>query len=683
MSSAAASSPKKVSFQEAAKQHDTAAASTAAPAEAEVPPAEHSAADSSKPEQPVTQSAVHLAPVATSPTCSTPQEISPNLRIVRDRRKAEPQEDPDRRDRLRKVEVKKRTLTIFQKYVLAPLVDFIMWAIVNVFFREVSVVGLENVPKAGPVIFYGNHQNQFMDGMMIRAHCGRSVRFIVAEKSMHRPIIGHFAMLMESVPVVRPQDVPNVSGEGKLVMAEGTEVKGEGTKFASILSEGDVITWRLPGNKEKSSAQIVRVRSDTNVVLSMPVKEEDRITQPTPFKYSRRIDHSEMYAEVYHTLAKGGCIGIFPEGGSHDRTSLLPLKAGVALFTLGAAERGIDVKMVPCGLTYFYGHKFRSRAHIEFGKPLEPSAECIEQFRTAKRDAVGSLLKTLDSSLRSVTINVPDWASLKFLHAFRRLYHPPHIILETRDYLRLARRLAVLIMDHDADPKFADFRIKVENYLDYCNALLIRDSQVATLERLGEESLTMGGKLLARRIGMIIFLGVVLIPFCIISVPVGILASVLAEAHAKTALAESSVKVVAADVKASHKIVIGFVLVPLTYVLFSILVFLWSDLRTALTVLFSLPMAMYVSLLIIQEFVLELHATLPLLMSILSKHKQFLRLFERRRTLVSMAKEIVTMYDPQLNAELECYASIVQENTLRQPSLFSLRHASRHIDKLQ
>lgn len=35
-------------------------------------------------------------------------------------------------------------------------------------------------------------------------------------------------------------------------------------------------------------------------------------------------------------LTKGQSIVIFPEGGSHDRTDLLPIKAGVTVMALGA-----------------------------------------------------------------------------------------------------------------------------------------------------------------------------------------------------------------------------------------------------------------------------------------------------------------------------------------------------------
>lgn len=62
-------------------------------------------------------------------------------------------------------------------------------------------------------------------------------------------------------------------------------------------------------------------------------------------------------------------IGIFPEGGSHDRTDLLPLKVGIALIAYSALEQnGSSVPIVPVGLNYFRGHRFRGRVTVEFGK---------------------------------------------------------------------------------------------------------------------------------------------------------------------------------------------------------------------------------------------------------------------------------------------------------------------------
>jgi len=41
-----------------------------------------------------------------------------------------------------------------------------------------------------------------------------------------------------------------------------------------------------------------------------------------------------MYEAVFNHLALGRVVGIFPEGGSHDRPDLLPIKAGISIMAL-------------------------------------------------------------------------------------------------------------------------------------------------------------------------------------------------------------------------------------------------------------------------------------------------------------------------------------------------------------
>ena len=71
----------------------------------------------------------------------------------------------------------------------------------------------------------------------------------------------------------------------------------------------------------------------------------------------------KVFEAVVDKIIAGEAIGIFPEGGSHDRAELLPLKAGVTIMALGALQKdpGLDLKLVPVGLNYFHGHKWRSK----------------------------------------------------------------------------------------------------------------------------------------------------------------------------------------------------------------------------------------------------------------------------------------------------------------------------------
>lgn len=62
------------------------------------------------------------------------------------------------------------------------------------------------------------------------------------------------------------------------------------------------------------------------------------------------------------------------QGGSHDRTTLLPLKAGVAVMAVNALKSGAeDVLIVPVGLTYHNPHKTQSRASVTIGEPIPVS----------------------------------------------------------------------------------------------------------------------------------------------------------------------------------------------------------------------------------------------------------------------------------------------------------------------
>jgi glycerol-3-phosphate O-acyltransferase/dihydroxyacetone phosphate acyltransferase len=582
----------------------------------------------------------------------------------------------DHRDGLRSVAYGQRALSLLQRLTLVPLMDAVIWLLVNVFYREVIVVGGENIPDKGPVVFYGNHQNQFIDALILRSQCKRDVRFIIAEKSMTRPIVGHFARLMNSVPVTRPQDVPAAAGKGFITGINGATVTGKDTHFSKY-HPGDLIllpTLEDGTSKDSGKAQVQAITSDTVLTINKPFPVNvDATTHPDGVRYliSERIDNSEMYAEVYGTLRGNNAIGIFPEGGSHDRPSLLPLKAGVALFSLGSAERGVNPTIIPFGLTYFYGHRFRSVAHIEFGKPIVASADMVKRFTSNKREVTQEFLQTLDASLRGITINAPDYDTIKFIHEFRRLFQPHNVILPAQQYLQLFRRLSKLVQSNSSHPGLMTFRENVERYMDKCNSLFLRDAQVATLKNIETRPTR---RLLLRRIIMLTVIGVVLMPFAVIGLPVGFIANKMADVHAAHAKAASDVKLFGKDVKATYKMIVGFTLFPLVCLLISTCAFFLEDLHTAITVFVCIPLMMYVSLHIGRDWIMESRAAFPLFLSILSKHKQFAPLYERRQTLVMQAWSVVAELDPSLGQEIIGFAT---DRPTREASLFSLRHVSK------
>ena len=81
-------------------------------------------------------------------------------------------------------------------------------------------------------------------------------------------------------------------------------------------------------------------------------------------------------------MLSGRSIGIFPEGGSHDRTEMLPIKAGVSIMALGAMARDpkCRIAVVACGLKYFKPHAFRSKVIIEFSRPYRIPTELVREY---------------------------------------------------------------------------------------------------------------------------------------------------------------------------------------------------------------------------------------------------------------------------------------------------------------
>ncbi|MEM9689456.1 MAG: lysophospholipid acyltransferase family protein [Pseudomonadota bacterium] len=74
--------------------------------------------------------------------------------------------------------------------------------ITTTFFRRIDVVGAENIPADGPVIFAGNHPNALMDGWLIAARCGRwPLHFMVNAKLWKFRGLGALLNASGAVPV--------------------------------------------------------------------------------------------------------------------------------------------------------------------------------------------------------------------------------------------------------------------------------------------------------------------------------------------------------------------------------------------------------------------------------------------------------------------------------------------------
>ena len=268
--------------------------------------------------------------------------------------------------------------------------------------------------------------NQFVDAAVMVVANPHRLRFLIAEKSFNTRIVGDIARAIGSIPVARPQDTAQ-KGTGT-IRFEGLRLMGRGTSFTTLKKGAKLRPGRSP-NAYKVKAVISdteaelaeelgepspldenvcqltlrsRSKDSSTTAVSVATTNSTSTTEPTlttttvspeklwvEYDILEFIDQGKVFEKVHLGLAQGSCIGIFPEGGSHDNTDLLPLKVGVASIAFGVLDKfDVNVPIVPVGLNYFRGHRFRGRVVVEFGQPIYLDKALIQKYKESKREVI-------------------------------------------------------------------------------------------------------------------------------------------------------------------------------------------------------------------------------------------------------------------------------------------------------
>lgn len=458
------------------------------------------------------------------------------------------------------------------------------------------------MPEKGPVIIVAApHANQFVDSVilmrLVKEHRDRRVAFLIAKKSMKEPYVGALAGCMGPLPVARAMD--NVKpGKGTIYQpdpeGDPTLIHGIETDFTTpeYMTDGIIVLPRV-GKTSPESAPIEKIigpdklrikkpfkSANSAKQLSLKVDEKDKnVNKGTVFKVAPHIDQKEMFETVFEGLSDGGCIGIFPEGGSHDRSDLLPLKAGAALMALGALSRDPDcgLSIVPCGMNYFHAHKFRSRAVIEFGEPIKVHPDQVDAYNKGgddRRNAVGSLLETIYQGLSTVTQISPDEETLLIVQATRRLYLPLRKKLPLSLVIKFNRRLLKGYTRYKDDPRVIKLKKAVLDYNRRLRALGIRDHQIEW-GNFKERPWWLTLYTLIYRLTQLVLFGLGTLPGLILFWPVFVTTKIISVQKRRKALAGSVVKLRGHDVVTTWKIIVAMVFAPALYTFYTVAGTVW------------------------------------------------------------------------------------------------------------
>ncbi|KAK5119779.1 hypothetical protein LTR85_007355 [Meristemomyces frigidus] len=493
--------------------------------------------------------------------------------------------------------------------------DIFLWiftVITDLFFREIHPRSTWRIPRQGPIIFVAApHANQFIDPLIlmrvVRQDAHRRIAFLIAEKSMRRRFIGFAASLVGSVSVGRALDSKKPA-KGKIYLpdpeGDPTLIKGNGTDFTDgkMFQPGGLLV--LPSvNSTAANSEIHEILGPNELRLKKPFKGDIALKQltgqdigegnghlpgdhapeksgqefeGTSFSAAPHVDQSAVYDAVFKRIREGGCIGIFPEGGSHDRTELLPLKAGLAIMALGALAENPDcgVTIVPVGMNYFHAHKFRSRAVIEFGAPISIDPKLVEQYKSGdRRGATGEVLQIVYDRLTAVTTLAPDYDTLMLIQAVRRLYNPKGERLPLPMVVELNRRLIKGYTKYKDDPRVVNLRKAVLDYNRTLFRLNVRDHQVSYAKFAWYKVVAT----IIYRIAKLGVLSIAVLPGTVLFAPVFIAGKTISTFKAKEALAASTVKIRARDVVATWKILVSMALTPILDIFYTVMLTWWTN----------------------------------------------------------------------------------------------------------
>ncbi|MBK7537997.1 MAG: 1-acyl-sn-glycerol-3-phosphate acyltransferase [Myxococcales bacterium] len=464
------------------------------------------------------------------------------------------------------------------------VLQWFLGLITRVFFRQVEVVGLEHVPVTGPVIFAGNHPNSLIDPVLIITTCGRKVHFAAKDTLFSSRLLRMVLRGVGAVPVARRDD----HGSGK-------------------------------------------------------------------------VDNDAAFTAMFQVLGGGGAIGIFPEGLSHDRSELAKLKTGAARLALGgAAHCKGPVSIVPCGLTFIHPKRFRSRVMVQYAEPIvidgadeaaleasllaaaggaklpaapkpdaapEPAASAAAGSALDSPERVRALTSSLDLALRRLTINAPDWDTVRALDVVRRLYQPQEISIEER--VELARRFNTAYPKVADDPRVVSTMTKVRAYQQELDELGITDRELARdLSKLEI------GVRLARHVSLVAFW----LPMTAPGAPLHLPTVLFARIAGKRLTPRK-------DVVATTKLLIGLLLAMASYVV-AVLVIGWRvGWQWALLAAAVLPLSGWATLRVLDRFRLVRRA-LGTLLRRLRFRKEVVRLRAQRAQLVAEVIGVVNQVRP-------------------------------------
>jgi glycerol-3-phosphate O-acyltransferase / dihydroxyacetone phosphate acyltransferase len=212
-----------------------------------------------------------------------------------------------------------------------------------------------------------------------------------------------------------------------------------------------------------------------------------------PDKMDRNVD---AFGACLETLARGGVIGMYPEGTTHAERRVQRIKTGAARIALAYEAGRADahapgpppLAVIPVGLTFEARKSFGSHVRVAFGEPV-PVTPHLDLYHDDPAKAVSGLTDAVQWAMEALVVQVGRLEAAGVARAVEALYRDRLVrelhderglSYEEIDTVRLERSIAGAVAHFERnDPaRVAQMRDRISAYRALLAAYRIRDEAV-------------------------------------------------------------------------------------------------------------------------------------------------------------------------------------------------------------
>jgi 1-acyl-sn-glycerol-3-phosphate acyltransferase len=105
------------------------------------------------------------------------------------------------------------------------------------YHKKIKVVGKENIPKKGAVLFISNHPNALLDPLLVVTNNVRDIHFLSRASAFKNKLVAKFLMSVKMIPVYRKRDRVNTIEKNKTTFSKSVELM-RARKTLYVAAEG-------------------------------------------------------------------------------------------------------------------------------------------------------------------------------------------------------------------------------------------------------------------------------------------------------------------------------------------------------------------------------------------------------------------------------------------------------------